>query len=88
MNLYEHRYNTFAVCVLTIQYFIFRHLNVSLDLLLKLVRMYGSPIYSSLSAPASVGVDIEAEQRLAWFLNLISAIMYLNIDSILSWKHV
>ncbi|XP_048626913.1 katanin p80 WD40 repeat-containing subunit B1 homolog KTN80.4-like [Brassica napus] len=41
-----------------------QHLNVSLDLLLKLVRMYGSPIYSSLSAPASVGVDIEAEQRI------------------------
>ncbi|KAG2244676.1 hypothetical protein Bca52824_093478 [Brassica carinata] len=41
-----------------------QHLNVSLDLLLKLVRLYGSPIYSSLSAPASVGVDIEAEQRI------------------------
>ncbi|XP_006394609.2 katanin p80 WD40 repeat-containing subunit B1 homolog isoform X2 [Eutrema salsugineum] len=41
-----------------------QHLSVSLDLLLKLVRMYGSPIYSSLSAPASVGVDIEAEQRI------------------------
>ncbi|KAG2244678.1 hypothetical protein Bca52824_093480 [Brassica carinata] len=39
-----------------------QHLSVSLDMLLKLVRMYGSPIYSSLSAPASVGVDIEAEQ--------------------------
>ncbi|CAH2044180.1 unnamed protein product [Thlaspi arvense] len=41
-----------------------QHLSVSLELLLKLVRMYGSPIYSSLSAPASVGVDIEAEQRI------------------------
>ncbi|XP_010521774.1 PREDICTED: katanin p80 WD40 repeat-containing subunit B1 homolog [Tarenaya hassleriana] len=41
-----------------------RHLSVSLDLLLKLVRMYGSLIYSSLSAPSSVGVDIEAEQRM------------------------
>ncbi|WZZ01020.1 hypothetical protein YC2023_073348 [Brassica napus] len=41
-----------------------QHLSVSLDMLLKLVRMYGSPIYSSLSAPASVGVDIEAEQRI------------------------
>ncbi|CAL9231298.1 unnamed protein product [Arabidopsis halleri] len=41
-----------------------QHLSVSLDLLLKLVRLYGSPIYSSLSAPASVGVDIEAEQRI------------------------
>ncbi|XP_023636299.1 katanin p80 WD40 repeat-containing subunit B1 homolog isoform X1 [Capsella rubella] len=41
-----------------------QHLSVSLDLLLKLVRLYGSPIYSSLSAPASVGVDIEAERRI------------------------
>ncbi|XP_009141539.1 katanin p80 WD40 repeat-containing subunit B1 homolog [Brassica rapa] len=39
-----------------------QHLSVSLDLLLKLVRMYGSPIYSTLSAPASVGVDIQAKQ--------------------------
>ncbi|GKU90969.1 hypothetical protein SLEP1_g4901 [Rubroshorea leprosula] len=41
-----------------------RHLSISLDMLLKLVRTFGSMIYSSLSAPASVGVDIEAEQRL------------------------
>ncbi|CAN8298741.1 unnamed protein product [Cochlearia groenlandica] len=41
-----------------------RHLSVCLDLLLKLVRMYGLQIYSSLSAPSSVGVDIEAEQRM------------------------
>ncbi|VVB13708.1 unnamed protein product [Arabis nemorensis] len=41
-----------------------RHLSVCLDLLLKLVRMYGSQIYSSLSAPSSVGVDIEAELRM------------------------
>ncbi|CAH2073535.1 unnamed protein product [Thlaspi arvense] len=41
-----------------------RHLSVCLDLLLKLVRMYGSQVYSSLSAPSSVGVDIEAEQRM------------------------
>ncbi|CAE6091484.1 unnamed protein product [Arabidopsis arenosa] len=40
------------------------HLSVCLELLLKLVRMYGSQIYSSLSAPSSVGVDIEAEQRM------------------------
>uniref|UniRef100_A0A1J3CIH9 Katanin p80 WD40 repeat-containing subunit B1 homolog n=2 Tax=Noccaea caerulescens TaxID=107243 RepID=A0A1J3CIH9_NOCCA len=41
-----------------------RHLSVCLDLLLKLVRMYGLQIYSSLSAPSAVGVDIEAEQRM------------------------
>ncbi|KAJ9549271.1 hypothetical protein OSB04_021814 [Centaurea solstitialis] len=41
-----------------------RHRGVSLELLLKLVRVFGSVIYSSLQASASVGVDIEAEQRL------------------------
>ncbi|KAJ6767459.1 KATANIN P80 SUBUNIT [Salix koriyanagi] len=41
-----------------------RHLSISLDMLLKLVRTFGSMIYSTLSASTSVGVDIEAEQRL------------------------
>ncbi|XP_051145043.1 katanin p80 WD40 repeat-containing subunit B1 homolog KTN80.4-like isoform X2 [Andrographis paniculata] len=41
-----------------------RHQDIALDMLLKLVRVFGSVIYSSVSAPASVGVDIEAEQRL------------------------
>lgn len=40
------------------------HLNISLDVLLKLVRIFGSLIYSTKSASTSVGVDIEAEQRL------------------------
>lgn len=33
-------------------------------MLLKLVRLYGSVIYSTISAKPSVGVDIEAEIRL------------------------
>ncbi|KAL6970152.1 hypothetical protein U1Q18_029856 [Sarracenia purpurea var. burkii] len=41
-----------------------RHQGVSLEMLLKLVRVFGSVIYSTLSASSSVGVDIEAEQRL------------------------
>ncbi|GER51833.1 katanin p80 WD40 repeat-containing subunit B1 homolog [Striga asiatica] len=41
-----------------------RHKDIALDMLLKVVRVFGSVIYSSLSAPSSVGVDIEAEQRL------------------------
>ncbi|KAL8120600.1 katanin p80 WD40 repeat-containing subunit B1 homolog KTN80.4-like isoform X2 [Apium graveolens] len=41
-----------------------RHRGVSLDMLLKLVKVFGSLIYSSISASSSVGVDIEAEQRL------------------------
>ncbi|XVF67074.1 hypothetical protein PTKIN_Ptkin10aG0091600 [Pterospermum kingtungense] len=40
-----------------------RHLSISLDMLLKLVRVFGSIIYSTISASTSVGVDIEAEQR-------------------------
>ncbi|KAL4348955.1 hypothetical protein GQ457_17G012890 [Hibiscus cannabinus] len=40
-----------------------RHLSVSLDMLLKLVRVFGSMIYSTISASTPVGVDIEAEQR-------------------------
>ncbi|KAJ0428238.1 putative katanin p80 subunit [Helianthus annuus] len=43
---------------------IFRHRGVSIELLLKLVRVFGSVIYSSLQASSPVGVDIEAEQRL------------------------
>ncbi|KAK7273449.1 hypothetical protein RIF29_14499 [Crotalaria pallida] len=41
-----------------------RHLGICLEMLLKLVRVFGSIIYSALSAPSPVGVDIEAEQRL------------------------
>ncbi|KAJ1442541.1 Katanin p80 subunit, C-terminal [Sesbania bispinosa] len=41
-----------------------RHLGISLEMLLKLVRIFGSVIYSTLSAKPSVGVDIEAEKRL------------------------
>ncbi|GAA0160989.1 hypothetical protein LIER_17414 [Lithospermum erythrorhizon] len=41
-----------------------RHQDISLVMLLKLAKVFGQVIYSSLSAPSSVGVDIEAEQRL------------------------
>ncbi|XP_027358048.1 katanin p80 WD40 repeat-containing subunit B1 homolog isoform X2 [Abrus precatorius] len=41
-----------------------RHLGISLEMLLKLVRIFGSVIYSTLSATQPVGVDIEAEKRL------------------------
>ena len=34
-----------------------------MEMLLKLVRTFGSVIYSTLSATSSVGVNIEAEQR-------------------------
>ncbi|KAL9324642.1 hypothetical protein ACSQ67_009499 [Phaseolus vulgaris] len=41
-----------------------RHQGISLEMLLKLVRIFGSVIYSTVSAPQPVGVDIEAEKRL------------------------
>nr|DAD32704.1 TPA_asm: hypothetical protein HUJ06_011555 [Nelumbo nucifera] len=41
-----------------------RHLGISMEMLLKLVRTFGSVIHSTLSASSSVGVDIQAEQRL------------------------
>ncbi|CAN1812448.1 Helicase-like transcription factor CHR28 [Linum perenne] len=41
-----------------------RHLSISMDLLLKLVRTFGTMIYTTVSAATTVGVDIEAERRL------------------------
>lgn len=41
-----------------------RHLGVSIEMLLKLVRVFGPVIHSTISAAPSVGVDIQAEQRL------------------------
>lgn len=41
----------------------FRHQDISLTMLLKLAKVFGSLIYTSLSTPTSVGVDIEAEKR-------------------------
>ncbi|KAL5699769.1 hypothetical protein ACHQM5_030626 [Ranunculus cassubicifolius] len=41
-----------------------RHVGVSLDMVVELVRTFGTVIHSTLSASSSVGVDIQAEQRL------------------------
>lgn len=52
-------YNQLNIC---------RHLGVSLELLVKLVRTFGPVIHSTVSAgPSSVGVDLEAEQRYCSF---------------------
>nr|KYP61085.1 Katanin p80 WD40 repeat-containing subunit B1 isogeny 1 [Cajanus cajan] len=40
-----------------------RHVKVSLDMLLKLVAVFGPTIRSTISAPPSIGVDLHAEQR-------------------------
>lgn len=49
-------------------------------MLLKLVKVYGSVIYSSISAPASVGVDIEAEQRMERY-NLC----FVELEKVKNW---
>ncbi|CAN6453442.1 unnamed protein product [Victoria cruziana] len=41
-----------------------RHISISLEMLLKLVRTFGSVIHSTMSARTSVGVDLHAEERL------------------------
>ncbi|WMV14046.1 hypothetical protein MTR67_007431 [Solanum verrucosum] len=57
-----------------------RHQDISLIMLLKLVKVYGSVIYSSMSAPASVGVDIEAEQRMERY-NLC----FVELEKVKNW---
>lgn len=54
----------------------FRHLGVSLEMLHKLVRTFGPVIHSTLSAGPSVGVDLQAEQRFAFYF---SALNFLKI---------
>ncbi|CAK9154871.1 unnamed protein product [Ilex paraguariensis] len=41
-----------------------RHASVSLEILLKLVAVFGPLVYSTISAPPAVGVNLQAEQRL------------------------
>jgi len=50
----------------------FRHQDISLSMLLKLVKVFGSLIYTSLSTPTSVGVDIEAEKRYYYMFSFTS----------------
>ncbi|KAL7088931.1 hypothetical protein ACP275_13G158200 [Erythranthe tilingii] len=40
-----------------------RHVSVSLEMLLKLVAVFGTLVRSTVSAPRSVGVDLHAEER-------------------------
>ncbi|KAJ4703409.1 Katanin p80 WD40 repeat-containing subunit B1-like [Melia azedarach] len=40
-----------------------RHASISLEMLLKLVAVFGPVIHSTISAPPAVGVDLQAEQR-------------------------
>ncbi|KAL0296516.1 UNVERIFIED_CONTAM: Katanin p80 WD40 repeat-containing subunit B1 [Sesamum radiatum] len=61
---YWQRHDIKGPLVQSAKWEIIVHQDIALEVLLKLVRLFGSVIYSSLSAPSSVGVDIEAEQRL------------------------
>ncbi|GJU54300.1 katanin p80 WD40 repeat-containing subunit B1 homolog isoform X1 [Tanacetum coccineum] len=44
-----------------------RHINVSLEMLLKLVAVFGPVVKSTVSAPPTVGVDLHAEKRRGGF---------------------
>lgn len=41
----------------------YRHVIVSLEMLLKLVAVFGETVRSTVSAPPVVGVDLHAEER-------------------------
>ncbi|CAM8904090.1 unnamed protein product [Rhodiola kirilowii] len=43
-----------------------RHITVSLELLVKLVAVFGPIIFATASGPPSVGVDLHAEERREW----------------------
>lgn len=47
-----------------------RHATVSLEMLLKLVAVFGPVIRSTISARPAVGVNLQAEQRYRLFRNL------------------
>lgn len=51
------------ILILGLIIWIYRHVNVSLEMLLKLVAVFGTMIRSTVSARRSVGVDLHAEQR-------------------------
>lgn len=42
-----------------------RHVSVALEMLLKLVAVFGPVIHSTISAPPAVGVNLQAERRFA-----------------------
>lgn len=45
------------------QIFLYRPVSVSLEMLLKLVAVFGTVVKSNVSARRSVGVDLHAEER-------------------------
>ncbi|KAE8724239.1 Transducin/WD40 repeat-like superfamily protein isoform 5 [Hibiscus syriacus] len=53
-----------------------RHVNVSLEMLLKLVAVFGPMIRSTVSAPRGVGVDLHAEQRFCLSARMMQSVFY------------
>lgn len=49
--------------IASVFFLFYRHGNVSLELLLKLVAVFGPVVRSAISARPSVGVDLHAEER-------------------------
>lgn len=50
---------------------LYRPVNVSLEMLLKLVAVFGTVIQSTVSARRVVGVDLHAEERYLYFRLLL-----------------
>lgn len=63
ITLLNYKFYRFSFYVDNFRIIYCRHLSISMEMLLNLVRVFGSVIYSTLSAKPSVGVDIEAENR-------------------------
>ena len=61
---------------------VYRHIGISLDMLLKLVRIFGSMIYSAISASSPVGIDIEAEQRCVDLTLLIFTLFFMLLTAL------
>lgn len=56
--------NTRLVTLLIFTLFsLYRHAKVSLDMLLKLVAVFGPTIRATVSAPPSLGADLHQEER-------------------------
>lgn len=55
--------NSFLFGRKPITFFVCRHASVSLEMLLKLVAVFGTVVRTTVSAPPSVGVNLHAEER-------------------------
>lgn len=56
-----------------------RHVSVALEMLLKLVAVFGPVIHSTISAPPGVGVNIQAERRYCLSIRLLLVYCFLLV---------